>query len=87
MGMDQEKVIACFVEIMGELGRMNDKIRHAGGSRGVIDELKARGIYTPEWISAEFVKVENKESRESRRVREFVHDIGWAAEMRLLEGK
>ena len=84
-GMDKTIVTACFASVLSEVGETNQKIRASGGHRGVVDELKARGLYTPEFISEEFIRVENGESREPRRVREFIHDVGWAAEMLILE--
>lgn len=86
-GMDNKIVVACFASVLSELEDTHSRSqrRLRGGHRTVIDELKADGHYTPEWISQEFIKVENGESRESRRIRDFVHDVGWAAELKILE--
>lgn len=83
--MDNKIVVACFASVLSELEDFNKRTRIAGGRRGVIDELKAAGHYTPEWISAEFVRVENGDSKESRRIRDFIHDVGWAAELKILD--
>lgn len=86
-GMDNKIVVACFASVLSELEDTHSRTRQrlGGGHRTVIDELKADGRYTAEWVSKEFVRVENGDSRESRRIRDFVHDVGWAAELKIPE--
>jgi len=85
--MDRVKVVAAFKEALDTMGRTNDLIRKYNGKRGVIDEMKAAGIYDAEFIADEFVRVVNGDSQYSRRIRDFISDIGWIAEMKLIEEK
>lgn len=47
--------------------------------RKAVSEMARRGLWTPEWIAAEFEKVEQKISRESARIREVVRLVGMLA--------
>lgn len=72
---------------LDEVETFNKYIRSRGGRHGVVDELKRRGCYTPEWIRLEEEKVREKRSQESARVRDFVTSVADASALAMMEGK